>query len=82
MLRSRAYVQLLVVAAVLGVGVSAAAWGFLALVSKLQHWLYVSLPSDLGINPPPLQYADCRTSRGPTWPSSAGHWSSGWPQLC
>ena len=36
LLRSRAYVQLLVVAAILGVPVSAAAYGFLALVNYLQ----------------------------------------------
>jgi hypothetical protein len=36
LLRSRAYVQLLVVAAILGVPVSAAAYGFLALVDYLQ----------------------------------------------
>jgi H+/Cl- antiporter ClcA len=39
---------------VLGVAVSAAAWGFLALVGKLQHWLYVSLPSDLGYRSAPV----------------------------
>jgi chloride channel protein, CIC family len=41
-------VRLLVVAAILGVPISALAWGYLALVSKLQHWLFTSLPSDLG----------------------------------
>ncbi len=54
LLRSRAYVRLLVVAAVLGVPVSAVAWGFLALVSKLQHWLYVSFPDDLGFKSAPV----------------------------
>ncbi len=54
LLRSRAYVRLLVVAAVLGVPVSAMAWGFLALVSKLQHWLYVSFPDDLGFKSVPV----------------------------
>lgn len=37
-LRSRDYVGLLVVAAVIGAPVSAAAYGFLALVALLQHW--------------------------------------------
>ncbi len=53
-MRSRAYVRLLVVAAVLGVFISAVAWAFLALVSKLQHWLYVSFPSDLGFKSAPV----------------------------
>jgi H+/Cl- antiporter ClcA len=54
LLRSRAYVRLLVVAAVLGVPVSAVAWGFLAVASKLQHWLYASFPSDLGFTSVPV----------------------------
>lgn len=54
LLHSRAYVRLLVVAAVLGVFISAVAWGFLALVSKLQHWLYVSFPDDLGFRSAPV----------------------------
>jgi H+/Cl- antiporter ClcA len=53
LLRSRAYVRLLVVAAVLGVPISALAWGYLALVSKLQHWLFTSLPSDVGFRSVP-----------------------------
>jgi chloride channel protein, CIC family len=53
-MRSRAYLRLLVLAAVLGVPVSALSWGFLALASKLGHWLYVSLPSALGLTPLPL----------------------------
>jgi hypothetical protein len=43
-LRSRSYAGLLVLAAILGVPISAAAYGFLALVDKLQNWLYTSLP--------------------------------------
>jgi len=54
LLRSRAYVRLLVVAAVLGAPISAVAWGFLALVSKLEHWLYVSFPDDLGFTSVPV----------------------------
>jgi H+/Cl- antiporter ClcA len=54
LLRSRAYVRLLVVAAILGVPVSAVAWAFLAVVSKLQHWLYISFPSDLGFTSAPV----------------------------
>ncbi|HEU4896429.1 MAG TPA: chloride channel protein [Actinomycetota bacterium] len=54
LLRSRRYVGLLVLAAVLGVPVSAAAYGFLALVSGLQEWLFSDLPRALGFNSPPL----------------------------
>ena len=54
LLRSRAYVSLLVLAAVIGVPISAAAWGFLALVNKLQGWLFTSLPKALGFHGEPL----------------------------
>jgi H+/Cl- antiporter ClcA len=53
LVRSRAYLQLLAVAAVLGVPVSAAAYGFLALVSELQSWTYTSLPDALGFDRTP-----------------------------
>jgi chloride channel protein, CIC family len=53
MLRSRAYVRLLVVAALLGVPISAAAWGFLALVSYLQKELFTHLPHGLGYSTAP-----------------------------
>jgi H+/Cl- antiporter ClcA len=48
LLRSRAYAGLLVVAAILGVPISAAAFGFLALVSYLQEELFTHLPHGLG----------------------------------
>ena len=48
LLRSRSYVGLLVVAAVLGVPVSAAAYGFLALVDYLQKEIFNHLPHGLG----------------------------------
>jgi len=47
-LRDPAYIKLLIVAAVLGVPVSAAAYGFLALVSYLQKELFTHLPHGLG----------------------------------
>jgi H+/Cl- antiporter ClcA len=53
MLRSRAYVMLLVFAAVLGVPISAAAWGFLALVGYLQKELFTHLPHGLGYSAAP-----------------------------
>ncbi len=52
-LRSRSYLALLAMAAIIGVPISAIAWGFLALVSKLQGWLYTSLPSGLGFHGEP-----------------------------
>jgi H+/Cl- antiporter ClcA len=52
-LRSRSYVGLLVLAAVLGVPVSAAAYGFLALVGGLQEWLFTDLPAALGFDGAP-----------------------------
>jgi chloride channel protein, CIC family len=54
LLRSRAYISLLVLAAVIGVPISAVAWGFLALVNKLQGWLFTSLPKALGFHGEPL----------------------------
>ena len=54
LLRSRAYVQLLVVAAILGVPVSAAAYGFLALVNHLQKEIFTHLPHGLGFTTEPL----------------------------
>jgi H+/Cl- antiporter ClcA len=54
LLRSRSYVALLVIAAIIGVPVSAAAYFFLALVSKLQGWIFTDLPKDLGFHGEPL----------------------------
>jgi H+/Cl- antiporter ClcA len=52
-LRSRGYVRLLVLAAVLGVPISAVAYGFLALVTGLQEWVFTDLPEALGFDAPP-----------------------------
>jgi H+/Cl- antiporter ClcA len=52
-LRSRSYVGLLVLAAILGVPISAAAYGFLALVAGLQEWLFSDLPEALGFDGAP-----------------------------
>jgi H+/Cl- antiporter ClcA len=54
LLRSRRYVGLLILAAILGVPISAAAYGFLALVSGLQEWLFTDLPGALGFDGAPL----------------------------
>jgi H+/Cl- antiporter ClcA len=53
MLRSPAYIRLLIVAAILGVPISAAAYGFLALVSYLQKELFTHLPHGLGYSTAP-----------------------------
>jgi H+/Cl- antiporter ClcA len=48
LLRSRSYTQLLVVAALVGVPISALAYGFLKLVNVLQTELFDDLPGQLG----------------------------------
>ena len=53
LLRSRRYVGLLILAAVLGVPISAAAYGFLVLVSHLQRWVYDDLPGAFGFGSMP-----------------------------
>ncbi len=53
-LRSRSYLGLLVLAAVIGVPVSATAYGFLALVSRAQEWIFTTLPRGLGFGSEPL----------------------------
>jgi H+/Cl- antiporter ClcA len=52
-LRDPAYIRLLVLAAVLGVPISAAAYGFLALISYLQKELFTHLPHGLGFTTAP-----------------------------
>jgi H+/Cl- antiporter ClcA len=53
MLRSRSYVQLLVLAALVGIPVSALAYGFLELVDLLQTALFTDLPKELGFGSAP-----------------------------
>jgi chloride channel protein, CIC family len=53
LLRSRSYVQLLVLAALIGVPVSAASYGFLKLVAELQNAFFKSIPKELGFASPP-----------------------------
>src|SRR5580693_2671097 len=52
-LRSKGYLRLLIFAAILGVPVSAAAYGFLALVSYLQREIFTHLPNGLGFHGEP-----------------------------
>jgi H+/Cl- antiporter ClcA len=54
LLRSRSYLVLLVLAAIIGVPISAVAYFFLALVTKLQGWIFTSLPHGLGFHSEPL----------------------------
>jgi H+/Cl- antiporter ClcA len=54
LLRSRSYIALLVLAAIIGVPISAAAYFFLALVSKMQGWIFTDLPKGLGFHGEPL----------------------------
>ncbi|WP_406005757.1 chloride channel protein [Streptomyces sp. NBC_00637] len=53
LLRSRAYLVLLLMSALIGVPVSAAAFGFLALVGELQPLIYTDLPKSLGFDGTP-----------------------------
>ena len=53
LLRSRGYVQILILAAITGLPISAAAYGFLALVEHLQGWLFNDLPETLGYDAAP-----------------------------
>jgi H+/Cl- antiporter ClcA len=53
LLRSKGYLRLLILAAVLGAPVSAAAYGFLALVSYLQPEIFTHLPNGLGFHGEP-----------------------------
>src|SRR3954447_11617243 len=52
-LRSPAYSRLLVLAAIIGAPIAAAAWGFLWLVDQLQDWFFTDLPVDLGFDAAP-----------------------------
>jgi H+/Cl- antiporter ClcA len=54
LLRSRTYVQLLILAALVGVPVSAASYGFLALADWLQGALFTDLPKSLGFDAAPV----------------------------
>jgi H+/Cl- antiporter ClcA len=53
-IRSKAYLRLLLLAAAIGVPISAVAYFFLYVVSKLQHLVFTSLPSGLGFHGTPV----------------------------
>ncbi len=52
-IRSKAYLSALILAAILGIPISAIAYGFLALVSKIQHYLFSELPASIVGGPAP-----------------------------
>jgi H+/Cl- antiporter ClcA len=54
LLRTRSYVVLLVVAAILGVPISVAAYFFLWLITHIQQWVYTSLPNAIGFHGEPI----------------------------
>ncbi len=54
LLKSRSYVILLVLGAIVGVPIAAGAYFFLKLVSLSQGWLYQSIPSSLGYHKAPI----------------------------
>jgi H+/Cl- antiporter ClcA len=54
LLKTRSYVQLLVLAAIIGVPVSALAYGFLKLIALLQMWVFDSLPKEIGFSATPV----------------------------
>ena len=53
-IRSRSYIVLLVLGALIGVPVAAVAYFFLDAVSKLQHEIFVDLPTSVGFHGEPL----------------------------
>ncbi len=57
MMRSKRYVVLLVIVAVIGIVVSLVAWCFLELIHQLQQELYTHLPHALGYSNPPLWWS-------------------------
>src|SRR3954462_1103442 len=53
LLRTRAYVSLLVLAAILGVPIALGAYYFPGLLNHLQQWTFVDLPDGLGFDGAP-----------------------------
>ena len=75
-LRSRSYVPVLLLGALLGVPVAAVAYFFLAFVSKAQTLVFTDLPEGLGLDPVPVWWpflpllacglvVGCRSSTSP-----------------
>src|SRR3954469_25425551 len=53
-MRTRAYLVVLVLAVVLGVPVAVLAYGFLKLTSLVQQWTFTDLPKGLGYSTAPI----------------------------
>ncbi|WP_131747639.1 chloride channel protein [Frankia sp. Cppng1_Ct_nod] len=53
-LRTRRYLGLLILAGILGVPISAAAYGFLKMVTNMQGWVFTNLPTTLGFQREPI----------------------------
>ena len=53
-LRSKQFLALLVLASLVGVVVSIAAWAFLELVFYIQEWVFTDIPKDVGYDSTPL----------------------------
>ncbi len=53
MLRSKAFVVVLVFAAIIGVVVSLVAWGYLELIYGVQKWVFTELPGEIGFSSQP-----------------------------
>src|SRR4051812_20693539 len=54
LMRSRAYVGLLLLAVVLGVPIAAAAFGFLKLTNLVQQWTFTDIPRAVGYSSAPM----------------------------
>jgi H+/Cl- antiporter ClcA len=52
-IRSKQYIGALVLAAIVGIPISAIAYGFLALVSAIQRWIFTELPNQMLGRPAP-----------------------------
>jgi H+/Cl- antiporter ClcA len=52
-LGGRAYLRLILLGALIGIPAALVAAGFLAVVHQLQHWLWDTIPDDLGRSSPP-----------------------------
>ena len=50
LMRSRGFIGLLILAAIVGIVVSVAAWAFLELATHIRTWVYTDLPKDVGFD--------------------------------
>src|SRR4029077_1054992 len=53
LLRNRSYIVLVVLGGAVGVPIAAVAYFFLKAIAEAQHYLYATLPGDLGFSTPP-----------------------------